>query len=141
MIFHQWWQVLPLSTCFLRKQPPEVFWKKSLFLEISQNSLENPLCQRLFFNKVAGLRPSNLFEKEPLAQVFICEMFEISKNTFFTEHLWSTASVLSSARFFSPNGIKFPRQRIFKPDGRSININCSSTCWFMACQSLHLSTK
>ena len=100
-----------------------------------------PLCQRLFFNKVAGLRPSNLFEKEPLAQLFTCEIREISKNTFFTEHLWSTASILSSARFFSPNGIKFPRQRIFKPHGRSININCSSACWFMACQSLHLSKK
>ena len=100
-----------------------------------------PLCQRLFFNIVAGLRPSNLFEKEPLAQLFTCEIREISKNTFFTEHLWSTASILSSARFFSPNGIKFPRQRIFKPDGRSINMNCSSACWFMACQSLHLSKK
>ena len=32
------------------------------------------LCQRLFFNKVAGLRPG------------------ISKNTFFIEHLWVTAS-------------------------------------------------
>ena len=28
-----------------------------------------------------------------LAQVFSCEFCEISKNTFFTEHLWTTASV------------------------------------------------
>ena len=27
-----------------------------------------------------------------MAQVFFCEFFEISKNTFFTEHLWTTAS-------------------------------------------------
>ena len=33
------------------------------------------LCQRLFFNEVAGLRP------------------EIFKNTFFTEHLRTTASL------------------------------------------------
>ena len=38
------------------------------------------LCQSLFFKKVA------------LAQVFPCEFSEISKNTFFTEHLRATAS-------------------------------------------------
>ena len=27
------------------------------------------------------------------AQVFSCEFCEISKNTFFTEHVWATASV------------------------------------------------
>ena len=31
-------------------------------------------------------------KKESLAQVFSCEFCEISKNTFFTEHLWTTAS-------------------------------------------------
>ena len=30
-----------------------------------------------------------------LAQVFSCEFCEISKNTFFTEHLWTTASLFS----------------------------------------------
>ena len=32
-------------------------------------------------------------KKETLAQVFSCEFYEISKNTFFTEHLRTTASV------------------------------------------------
>ena len=27
-------------------------------------------------------------KKETLAQVFSCEFYEISKNTFFIEHLW-----------------------------------------------------
>ena len=31
-------------------------------------------------------------KKETLAQVFSCEFREIAKNTFFTEHLWATAS-------------------------------------------------
>ena len=31
-------------------------------------------------------------KKETLAQVFSCEFCEISKNTFFTKHLWATAS-------------------------------------------------
>ena len=34
----------------------------------------------------------NFIKKETLAQVFSCEFCEISKNNFFTEHLWATAS-------------------------------------------------
>ena len=34
----------------------------------------------------------NFFNKETLTQVFSCEFSEISKNVFFTEHLWTTAS-------------------------------------------------
>ena len=44
------------------------------------------------FDKVPGLRPATLLKKETLAQVFSCEYCEISKNTFFTEHLWMAAS-------------------------------------------------
>ena len=41
------------------------------------------------------LRPEacNFTKKETLAQVFSCEFCEISKNAFFTEHLWATASI------------------------------------------------
>ena len=46
------------------------------------------LFQSLFFNKVAG----KFIKKEALAQVFSCEFCEIFKSTFFTEHLWATAS-------------------------------------------------
>ena len=34
----------------------------------------------------------NFIKKETLTQVFSCECCEISKNTFFTEHLWTTVS-------------------------------------------------
>ena len=37
------------------------------------------------------MRPATLL-KETLAQIFFCEFCEISKNTFFTGHLWTTAS-------------------------------------------------
>ena len=40
------------------------------------------LCQRLFFNKVAG-QVCNFIKKESLAQVFSCEFCKISKNVFF----------------------------------------------------------
>ena len=49
------------------------------------------LCQSLFFNKVAGAA-CNFIKQEILAQVFSCEFCEISENTFFTEHLRTTAS-------------------------------------------------
>ena len=48
------------------------------------------LCQSLFYNNVAGLRPA---KKDTLTQVFSCEFCNISKYTFFTKHLWSTAAV------------------------------------------------
>ena len=57
---------------------------KKVFLKISQNSQENPCARVSFFNKVAGLRPKTL------PQVFSWEFCEISKNKFFTEHLWTT---------------------------------------------------
>ena len=35
----------------------------------------------------------NFIKKEtPEPQVFSCELYKISKNTFFTEHLWTTAT-------------------------------------------------
>ena len=52
-----------------------------VFLEISQNSQEN-ICARASF-----------LINETLAQVFSCEFCKISKNTFFTKHLWMTASI------------------------------------------------
>ena len=56
------------------------------------------LCQSLFLIKLqaSGLQQAcNFIKKKTLAQVFSCEFCEISKNTFFTEHLWTTASVFS----------------------------------------------
>ena len=37
----------------------------------------------------------NFIKKESLAQVFSCEFCEISKNTFFIEHLWATTSAVN----------------------------------------------
>ena len=50
------------------------------------------LCKILSFNKVAGLRLATLL-KNTLAHVVSCEFCEIPKNTFFTEHFRTTASV------------------------------------------------
>ena len=48
------------------------------------------------FNKVAAC---NFVEKETLAHVFSCEFCEITKNIFFTEHVWVTASAFISKGF------------------------------------------
>ena len=48
---------------------------------------------------VLSKKGCNFIKKETLAQVFSCEFYEISKNTFFTEHLRTTASI-SSFVFF-----------------------------------------
>ena len=42
------------------------------------------------------LRPAALIKKEALAHVFTCEFCEISRTTFSTEHLRTTASGTSS---------------------------------------------
>ena len=44
-----------------------------------------------FFKKVAVLKACNFIKDETLAHVFSREFCEISKNTFFTEHLPTTA--------------------------------------------------
>ena len=36
------------------------------------------------------------FKKDTVAEEFFCEFCEISKNTYFTEHLWSAASAVSN---------------------------------------------
>ena len=48
------------------------------------------LCQGLFFNKLQA--KACRFIKKTLAQKFFCEFYEISKNTCFTELVWTTAS-------------------------------------------------
>ena len=46
-----------------RSSRSEVFCKKEVFLEISQNSQENTCARVSFFNKVAGLRPATFLKK------------------------------------------------------------------------------
>ena len=50
------------------------------------------MCQGLFFNKVVGVRPATSLKKQTLAQVFCCEVSEISKNTFLHRTLLVAAS-------------------------------------------------
>ena len=70
-----------------------VLWKK-VSLEISRNSQGNTSARVPFSIR---WQPANykFIKKEALAQVFSCELREISKNIFCIEHLPMTASVVS----------------------------------------------
>ena len=65
--------------------------RKDVFRNFSKFTGKH-LCQSLFFNKVVQAQACNFIKKETLAQVFAFEFWEISKKTFFTEHLWATGS-------------------------------------------------
>ena len=75
--------VLVDLTC--RSSRLEVLCKTGVFRNFVKFTGKH-LCQRLFFNKVAGLRALTLLKKR-LAQMFSCEFCESSKKIFFTEHL------------------------------------------------------
>ena len=69
---------------------------KKVFSEICQNSQENT-CARVSFS--ITWQP---IEKETLPQLFSCESWQISKNTFFTEHLPATASAVCKNMILRP---------------------------------------
>ena len=63
------------------------FIKVSSFLEILQNLQENTYVRAL--------------KGETLAQVLFCKFCEISRNTFFTEHLQTSASDVKQNKLFT----------------------------------------
>ena len=62
-----------------------------MFLEILQNSQENTSAWVSFLMKLQA-ETCCYIKKEFSAQVSSCESCKISKNTFFIEHPWATAS-------------------------------------------------
>ena len=76
---------LELKFCLHKRHPPGVFCKKGVLKNFAIFKGKY-LCQSLFL--------SRNFIKETLAHRFPCEFCKIFKNTFFTEHLWMTTSIL-----------------------------------------------
>ena len=86
---------------WVQKQPLEAFYKKKVFLKILQNSQENVCVRVSFLVKFQAYGLCNYIKKEPLELVFFCEFYKIFKNTFFIEHLRTTAlSVTSFGSYF-----------------------------------------
>ena len=67
------------------------------------------LCQSLFFNKVAGLRPATLLKKETLTNVFSCEFYEIFKTTYFYRTSLVAAAGLSDSTNVPTTANQFTR--------------------------------
>ena len=77
-----WWCSL-VSLDIRQKQRPEVFCTKRCYQKFRKIHRKIP---------VPESQACNFIKKETLTRVFSSEFCEISKNTFFTEHLWATAS-------------------------------------------------
>ena len=73
-------RVLKIPQGHVRSSLLEVFCTKDGLKNFAKFTGKD-LCQSLFFNKVADLRPF-FIKKETLAQIFSCEFCEISRNTF-----------------------------------------------------------
>ena len=69
-----------LRISFLRKQPPEVFYKKGVLKKLTKFTGKH-LLQSLCFNKVAGLA-CNFIKKEILAQVFSVNFVKFPRRPF-----------------------------------------------------------
>ena len=85
---------------------------KKLFLKISQNSQENT-CARVSFLINCKSEACNFIRKETLALMFSGEFCEIFKNTYFEEHLQTTAS---TPKWYMRALLKF-----YKVHGKNLN--------------------
>ena len=71
---------------------------RKVFLKIWQKFTGNHLCQSLFLIKLQA-DACNFIKNKTLAQVFSCEFCQIFKNTYFVEHLRTTASACNYFNF------------------------------------------
>ena len=69
-----------------RSSRPEVFCKKGVPRNFAKFTGKH-LCQSLFFNKVAGLRPATLLKKRLWHRCFPVSFVKFLRTPFFTEHL------------------------------------------------------
>ena len=66
---------------------PEVFCKKGILRNCTRFTGKD-LCQSIFFNKVAGLRPATILKKILWHRCFPVNFVKFPKTPFYIEHLW-----------------------------------------------------
>ena len=76
---------------FIQKQPPKVFYVKGVLRNFKKFTGKH-LCQNLFFNKVAALRPATLLKKRLWHRCFPVSFVKFLRTPFFTEGLWTASS-------------------------------------------------
>ena len=69
-----------------RSSRPEVFCKKGVLRNFAKFAGKH-LCQSLFFNKVAGLKPATLLKKRFWRRCFPVNFAKFLRTPFFTEQL------------------------------------------------------
>ena len=70
-----------------RSSRPEVFCKKGVLKNFAKFTGKH-LCQNLFFNKVAGLRPATLLKNRLWHRYFPVNFAKSLRKSFFIEQLW-----------------------------------------------------
>ena len=70
-----------------RSSRPEVFCKKGVLRNFAKFTGKH-LCQSLFFNKVAGLRPATLLKKRLWHRCFPVNFTKFLRTPFIIEQLW-----------------------------------------------------
>ena len=66
----------------VQKQPPEAFCKKMCSTKFTGKPVPET-----FLKKRLRAQACNFIKKETLVQAISCELREISKNNYFTEHI------------------------------------------------------
>ena len=77
---------LPNRICLSRSSRPDVFYEKGVLKDFAKFTRKH-LCQGLFFNKVAELRPTTLLKKRLWLRCFHVNFAKFLRTPFFTEHL------------------------------------------------------
>ena len=93
------------SVCH-RSSSPEMFCKKGLLRNLSK-FIGKHLCQSLFFNKVAGLRPATLLKKILWHWCFPVDFTKFLRTPFYIEHLWSLLLFDSNFMFIAKGKLYF----------------------------------
>ena len=89
-------QSVAKTSIFFGSSLPEVFCKKGVLTNFVKYTGKH-LCQRLFFNKVSGLRPETLLKKSLWHRCFPVNFAKFLRTPFLTEHLqWLLLNFIQS---------------------------------------------
>ena len=106
--------------CFLwRSSRPEVFCKNRV-LRFFTKFTRKHLCQSLFFNKIAGVRPTTLLKRRLWQRFFPVNSVKLLRKPFFTEHPWWLLLFISRQVF---HDLRYRRTSCFK-----LLLNTWATC-------------
>ena len=102
---------ITIDTAIIRSSRLVVFCKKSVLMNFAKFTWKH-LRFSLVLNEAADPQSLTLSKKEISAQIFFCEFCEISRNTFFKNHLDGCFSI-NTFRLFKNDATHFFRLSIF----------------------------